>query len=189
MSDKQPATLYFGYGSNLWLAQMARRCPTSVYRGIARLPAYRWIINSRGYANVVHTSPADYVYGLVFALQSEDEASLDVNEGVPFAYEKAYLAVDIWFTLDAQTPIDPHSTSEIKRDVLVYIDHQRTQDDAPRAEYVHRMNYGIADALRLGMPREYVEDVIRNFIPAEGDDNESVVELARKQALNFDDER
>ncbi|TKA64306.1 hypothetical protein B0A49_08227 [Cryomyces minteri] len=46
-------TLYFGYGSNLWLHQMARRCPDSTYKGIARLDGHRWIINKRGYANVV----------------------------------------------------------------------------------------------------------------------------------------
>ncbi|KAK5013992.1 hypothetical protein LTR60_003581 [Cryomyces antarcticus] len=46
-------TLYFGYGSNLWLHQMARRCPDSTYKGIARLEGHRWIINKRGYANVV----------------------------------------------------------------------------------------------------------------------------------------
>lgn len=44
--------LYFGYGSNLWKAQMQSRCPTSKYLGIARLNGYRWIINKRGYANV-----------------------------------------------------------------------------------------------------------------------------------------
>ncbi|KAL9584321.1 MAG: hypothetical protein Q9203_004702, partial [Teloschistes exilis] len=41
-------TLYFAYGSNLWLHQMSLRCPSSVYVGVARLPNYRWIINARG---------------------------------------------------------------------------------------------------------------------------------------------
>lgn len=59
------ATLYFGYGSNLWKHQMVQRCPTSKYLGIARLNDYRWIINERGYANVVQKNkdeemPATY---------------------------------------------------------------------------------------------------------------------------------
>jgi hypothetical protein len=52
-TSAKPQTLYFGYGSNLWLHQMQLRCPTSQYLGVARLPNYRWIINDRGYANVV----------------------------------------------------------------------------------------------------------------------------------------
>ncbi|KAL1648495.1 hypothetical protein SLS58_002250 [Diplodia intermedia] len=55
-----PSTLYFAYGSNLWLDQMHRRCPSSVYLGVGRLhgsnssnTGWRWIINERGYANVV----------------------------------------------------------------------------------------------------------------------------------------
>jgi hypothetical protein len=39
----KPQTLYFGYGSNLWLHQMQLRCPTSQYLGVARLPNYRLI--------------------------------------------------------------------------------------------------------------------------------------------------
>ena len=30
-------TVYFGYGSNLWLDQMRRRCPDSKYIGVASL--------------------------------------------------------------------------------------------------------------------------------------------------------
>jgi gamma-glutamylcyclotransferase len=92
-------TLYFAYGSNLWLHQMSTRCPSSAYLGIARLPNYRWIINDRGYANVVVVSSStsssstptksepkskysDVVYGLVFSLTPPDESRLDRNEGV-----------------------------------------------------------------------------------------------------------
>jgi len=58
------ATVYLGYGSNLWQAQMNRRCPTSEYLGVGRLNGYRWMINERGYANVVNTSePAGIIPG------------------------------------------------------------------------------------------------------------------------------
>ena len=46
------ATIYFGYGSNLWREQMKQRCPQSEYLGVARLNNYTWLINERGYANV-----------------------------------------------------------------------------------------------------------------------------------------
>jgi gamma-glutamylcyclotransferase len=78
---------YFGYGSNLWKHQMIQRCPTSDYLGIARLNQFKWIINDRGYANVVQTSEKkDVVWGLVYRLQAEDERRLDLNEGVPVCH-------------------------------------------------------------------------------------------------------
>lgn len=45
--------LYFAYGSNLSTRQMLDRCPQSTCIGLARLPGWKWIINSRGYANIV----------------------------------------------------------------------------------------------------------------------------------------
>ncbi|KAF2790368.1 AIG2 family protein, partial [Melanomma pulvis-pyrius CBS 109.77] len=72
---------YFAFGSNLSLTQMARRCPNSKYIGRATLPHYRWMINQRGYANVV-PSNGDWVEGLVFEIDSEDERRLDRSEGV-----------------------------------------------------------------------------------------------------------
>jgi hypothetical protein len=74
---------------------MAKRCPTSIYMGLAILRDWRWIINARGYANVV-PSPGDCVYGLVYELSGEDEEMLDVNEGVPYAYVKRSMNVEFW---------------------------------------------------------------------------------------------
>jgi len=94
VSNPTLPTLYFGYGSNLWLHQMSLRCPGSTYRGLARLPSHRWIINSRGYANVVFSnSTSDVVWGMVYALQPSDEKRLDRNERVPYAYTKEILSV------------------------------------------------------------------------------------------------
>ncbi|CAG8982508.1 hypothetical protein HYALB_00002288 [Hymenoscyphus albidus] len=89
----QPQTLYFAYGSNLHLTQMSHRCPQSRYLGTGTLPNYKWQINIRGYANIV-PSPGDYVKGLCYLLSENDEAALDVNEGVPWAYEKVWMGVE-----------------------------------------------------------------------------------------------
>jgi len=35
---------YFGYGSNLWQDQMARRCPASPFTGVGRLRGYQWCV-------------------------------------------------------------------------------------------------------------------------------------------------
>ncbi|OCK93298.1 uncharacterized protein K441DRAFT_565764 [Cenococcum geophilum 1.58] len=214
----KPQTLYFGYGSNLWLHQMQLRCPTSQYLGVARLSNYRWIINDRGYANVVErgdtaeaeaeaadqaaaeasnssataaAAAADAVYGLIYSLLPPDEARLDVNEGVPEAYTKETLGVDFW----ASEPRVEDGWVDVSRpaqgrDVLVYIDRKRVAESRPRREYVFRMNMGIRDAVRMGVPGGYVDGVMRKFIPDEGEGREKgeVETVAMKQALNFADE-
>ena len=146
-------TFYFGYGSNLWLHQMSMRCPSSTYVGIARLSSYRWIINDRGYANIVETNSAsDIVYGLVYTLTEEDEKRLDVNEGVPYAYTKEMIPIDFW-SLAPGEKVDLDQGSQ-KKDLLVYIDRERVEDDKPKSEYVHRINMGVHDAVQIGMPSD-----------------------------------
>ncbi|KAF8861061.1 hypothetical protein BDZ45DRAFT_800277 [Acephala macrosclerotiorum] len=61
---------YFSYGSNIWLDQMAQRCPHSKYLGIANVPGCRWIIDARGSANTVQVSTSHNVN----ALKSQDAA-------------------------------------------------------------------------------------------------------------------
>lgn len=211
-SSSSKLTLYFGYGSNLWLEQMATRCPHSHYLGIARLPNYTWLINDRGYANVVEcsnstsnsSSEVDYkncVYGMVYSLTPSDEARLDVNEGVPVAYTKEYLSCDFWSAASEKhkkvdTSLPPTETS---KPLLVYIDRQRTSPSTPREEYVYRMNRGIHDALECGVPEEYVKEVMRGYIPSDDDEDgdkdgkkkeerEKMAEFARGQAARFRDE-
>lgn len=84
---------YFAYGSNLAVAQMAQRCPESVFVGKATLPAYRWQINQRGVANVVES--ADHsVEGLLYVVTPKDKRALDRAEGVSKAfYEPRFLTI------------------------------------------------------------------------------------------------
>jgi len=166
-------TLYFGYGSNLWKKQMHSRCPSSKYLGIARLNGYRWIINKRGYANVVETesekkddahSYDDEVWGLVYSLEQEDEDKLDGNEGVPISYTKEDLTVDYWPAKeDGSAPDTEEKPAEIE--MLVYINRELTKPHEPKEEYIYRMNMGIKDALKEGMPQGYVDQVMREYIP------------------------
>lgn len=177
---------------------MSQRCPTSEYLGVARLNNYRWHINSRGYANVVplssnssiaatsETPYTDVVYGLVYSLQQKDEDRLDVNEGVPIAYEKEMLETDFWASADPDEKVDVDAEPK-RREMLVYINHNLTSDHEPKEEYIYRMNMGIRDALKVGVPHEYVDKVMRKFIPEK--DDEKVRKLAEKQALEFEDER
>ena len=116
-------TLYFAYGSNLSLTQMHSRCPSSEYVGVARLHGYRWIVNTRGFANVVECQGSE-VYGLLYQLTEIDEAKLDECEGVPFAYEKEVMKVEIWRTREGVV-VDMKEKEKWKGEcveVLVYVD-------------------------------------------------------------------
>jgi hypothetical protein len=75
------ARRYIAYGSNMCRMQMAERCPAARPLGVAALPGRRFLINRQGYATLVAT-PAERAYGLVWALDAEDEASLDRYENV-----------------------------------------------------------------------------------------------------------
>ncbi len=140
-------TLYFAYGSNMWGAQMAKRCPQSRRIGVARLRGYRWIISTRGYANVVE-SEDDEVEGVLFDISQSDEDSLDRHEGVASGiYSKAYL----------------HVLHDDEEEVaLVYVD-SVTEEGVPKTEYVSRINSGLADA---NLSAIYVARHVRRFVPA-----------------------
>ena len=179
IAASQPVSqvLYFAYGSNMREEQMYDRCPNSVIAGMGRLKGYRWIINTRGYANIVDTEatrsgkqPYDVpythidecVYGMVYLIAPDDEARLDVYEGVPFAYTKEIMTAEFWPTGPPDpTPADPAK----KRDVLVYIDRNRTSSGFPQHEYIDRMNQGIHDLEEMGSPLGYTKDVLRQRIP------------------------
>lgn len=186
---------------------MEQRCPESEFLGVARLKDYKWLINERGYANVVeisrHTSRSrvssdakysvqatayeDEVWGLVYTLQPTDEARLDRNEGVPIAYTKEFLECDFWPVDDEAGPANVTAKPE-KVDMLVYINRLQVEPSEPKEEYVYRMNMGIKDAIEEGVPKKYVEKVMRRFIPDESTDSEGVEALAEKQAVEFEDE-
>jgi hypothetical protein len=75
------ARRYIAYGSNMCRVQMAERCPGARPLGMAALQGRRFVINRQGYATLV-AAPAERAYGLVWALDAEDESNLDRYEGV-----------------------------------------------------------------------------------------------------------
>jgi gamma-glutamylcyclotransferase len=166
MSTSNPETprLYFAYGSNLSLAQMSSRCPISTYHSLGILHNYTWVIGPRGYANVIYSPPSsaslqekeNVVYGLLYTLEPSDEALLDRAEGVPKSYTKHMLPIKI---------LTPEKEGTVK--ALVYVDEVRKGTGVCKEEYVGRMNRGIKDAVDRGMPRWYVEGVLRKWVREE----------------------
>lgn len=170
IEEERHEVLYFAYGSNLSTEQMRQRCPFSTAIGLGFLPGWRWIINERGFANIVpldHVSssditpdPAGGVYGLLYLLPPRDEESLDVFEGVPESYDKAQCQAR-WVRDGDAKPI-PGEGTPVK--VLVYVDEKRTSEAAPRTEYIGRMERGIEDAVQnWGMDADYANRVMRKY--------------------------
>ena len=153
-------TKHFGYGSNLWIKQMDRRCRDNKKIGKGKLKDYRWIITEqRGYANIIE-SKGDYVLGFVYEISATDEKELDRNEGVPYAYTKETMTIEL---------------SGKKYDCLVYIDRKNIaggvgnlqKDPEPcsvgcECTYTDRINNGVKDS--LNDEDSYVEEYIREFI-------------------------
>lgn len=135
---------------------MNRRCPESKLVGLGILREWKWLINARGYANIVR-SPGDLVYGLVYEICPSDEAKLDGWEDVPTAYTKHIVGVELQ---------SGNSKGSVVQG-LTYIDERRTVEGGPRKEYVHRMNMAINDAAARGVPKWYIDKYVRTFIPAE----------------------
>lgn len=134
---------------------MRARCPSHTFVGTGVLAGHRWIISTRGYANVVASAAAsDVVWGVVYTLAGTDEARLDQAEGVSAGcYAKQLLSVAI-------------TTGELtgrELTALVYVD-PRVESGKPHDEYIVRINRGLADC--AGIPVDWVDAVIRPFIPA-----------------------
>ncbi|KAM3480759.1 hypothetical protein MY5147_001048 [Beauveria neobassiana] len=177
IQEERHEVLYFAYGSNLSTAQMRARCPLSTAIGLGFLPRWRWIINSRGYANILppSSSPSsssssssttttdDGVYGLLYLLPPRDEESLDRFEGVPHAYEK--LRCEVRWVRDGDGKLlagEEGGGEPVK--ALVYVDERRTDDGMPAKEYVGRMERGIEDAVRnWGLDEGYANRVMRKW--------------------------
>ena len=89
-------TLYFAYGSNLNLEQMAKRCPNARPAGNAVLENYALVFRERsgggGVATVIPCQ-GQKVHGVMWELTPGCEKSLDRCEGYPVLYDKQTLTV------------------------------------------------------------------------------------------------
>ena len=77
--------LYFAYGSNLDLEQMAQRCPDAEIVGPVRLENYELRFRGSGFATVA-PKKGSTVHGLVWKITPNCEQSLDRYEGYPRHY-------------------------------------------------------------------------------------------------------
>lgn len=137
--------LYFAYGSNLCVQQMARRCPDATDPRPATLADHDWLINERGVATVEPFDGA-VVHGVLWRLSDHDLSVLDSAEGVPVRYRRDELVVH---------------TAEGPGPAWVYID-PRVEPGPPRPGYLERI---IDGARHHGLPQRWV-DFLHRWDPA-----------------------
>lgn len=94
MEDK----LYFAYGSNINLEQMACRCPDAKVVEPVVLEGYELLFRGNGGGCGVATiAPKEgcQVHGLLWTITPRDELALDFYEGYPHLYDKQPVTVKL----------------------------------------------------------------------------------------------
>lgn len=137
--------LYFAYGSNLCVQQMAARCPDAADPRPAVLSDHGWLINERGVATVQPRVGSE-VHGVLWRLSDQDLTVLDSAEGVPVRYRRDELKVH---TDSGPSP------------AWVYID-RRVTPGPPRPGYLPRI---IDGAVHHGLPQRWI-DFLHRWDPA-----------------------
>lgn len=84
--------LYFAYGSNINLDQMAYRCPDAQVVGPVTLNNHELLFRRGGFATIA-PKEGESVTGLLWSITPECEQSLDRYEGYPRFYDKQMVAV------------------------------------------------------------------------------------------------
>lgn len=137
---------YFAFGSNVVPAQMAKRCPGVTSIGNAVLEGHRFRIGRRGYGTVV-PEPDATVHGVLWALRPEDEAALDVYEGVRHGlYRKVRCPV--------------RTEDGAVHEAMVYV----AADPEPGAAVPGYVEKIIAAAEAHGFPAAYLDE-LRRWLP------------------------
>jgi phage replication-related protein YjqB (UPF0714/DUF867 family) len=155
--------IYFAYGSNLCVEQMARRCPDATDPRPATLADHDWLINERGVATV-EPLPGAVVHGVLWRVSGHDLKTLDSAEGVPVRYRRDRLVV--------HTADGPH-------DAWVYID-PRVEAGAPRAGYLERV---IDGARHHRLPQRWI-DFLHRWDPVHWPSTERTADSAGPQTLS-----
>lgn len=109
--ESEAKKMYFSYGSNMHLQQMAARCHDSTLFAKGILRSYKWQINSRGGANVIEGNREDFVEGIVFTVSPSDVRALRHYEGVKQQfYAERELGIEVEHisdtTLEGRKPAD-----------------------------------------------------------------------------------
>jgi len=135
--------LYFGYGINTNLYEMAYRCPRAQSLGHARLlnSAFRFATH----ADVV-VVPDCYVDGVLWSITEECLQKLDALEGFPHYYNRIEMAVE--------------HDGEIK-DAIVYFMNPGVADGLPHQSYFDLLIEGYT---QHGVPTDQLHNALELWV-------------------------
>lgn len=125
---KRKQRLYIAYGSNLNLKQMSYRCPTAKVIGTAILRNWQLVFRS---VATIERLKGGGVPVLVWEIQPNDEAALDVYEGYPRFYRKESVRVRL-------------NGKQVR--VMVYIMNDGHPISPPCMSYYNTIREGYVDA-------------------------------------------
>jgi gamma-glutamylcyclotransferase (GGCT)/AIG2-like uncharacterized protein YtfP len=134
--------LYFAYGANMDVADMASRAPQSRLIGLAQLPRHRFIIMAEGYASIVR-DPRQSVHGVLWDLALADLRPLDRFEGID---RGLYAKIN-----------QPVITEQGAKRALVYVA-ANGEPGRPRPGYLEGI---LAAAHAHGFPKPYLDALAR----------------------------
>ena len=139
--------LYFAYGSNINLDQMAHRCPKAKVVGPVTLEGYELTFRGRtdgnGVANI-EPKEGSVVHGLLWRITPECEMSLDRYEGTPRLY--------------VQQDVTVRDSKGKKRTVMAYVMTNLFREPAMPSEFYFR---GILDGfVQNGMEVEPLAEAL-----------------------------
>lgn len=87
---------YIAYGSNLNIAQMAKRCPNAKIYGVDELKDYELLFKGQAFQAYLTIEPKEggSVPIAIWEVSYKDEQNLDLYEGYPSFYDKHTIKLD-----------------------------------------------------------------------------------------------
>lgn len=144
--------LYAAYGSNLHIADMAKRCPSATIFGTARLENYALFyggLGSNAYLSIEERN-GTYVPLGIWSVSAQDEKFLDIYEDYPHLYKK------INMTLEVKHHNQDFVTSE---EIFIYILNEGHRRFAPSPQYVATCKQGFED---FGFDIKLLDEALTN---------------------------
>ena len=135
--------LYVAYGSNLHLAQMARRCPDAKVYGSGVIKNYRLAFYH--VASILPEPGAEVPVG-VWTISPQDEKNLDRYEGFPHLYRKENIKV----VMENGETVT----------AMVYIMNRDGMESYPDSHYYNTIYTGYRS---FGLDTEYLEKTVNNI--------------------------
>ena len=151
LHGKRTELYCFAYGSDMNSKQIRERCSNPKAIAVAKLPDHRiaFFDYAKHWDSALETvveEPGHDVWGVIYALSSDDRQSLDVWKDARLDGAGAYF----------HYPVSLTDTAGVTRIVLFYKKDRMGDPQLPSQEY---LNFIIEGAVENQLPAEYIEEL------------------------------